>query len=277
VPDEEDAGSILREQGTARRAWAPETTPETTPAPEAPMAAFAVPSKAPAHAPAIAIVIDDMGLDHTRSREVIGLQGPLTLSLMTYASDLPGLVRSAHAAGHEVLAHLPMEPRSAKENPGPGALLTRMDEAAIRQQIAHDLDGWSGYVGINNHMGSRFTADRARMAVVMSELKARGLMWLDSKTTGDSAGPGAAEAAGVPFITRDVFLDNQETVSAVMAQLDRTRAIARTHGLAVAIGHPHDATIAALRQWLPTLAASGVVLVPVTEILHRRETREGVQ
>jgi hypothetical protein len=196
---------------------------------------------------------------------------------MTYASGLPGLVQRAHAAGHEVMAHLPMEPRDPKEHPGPGVLLTKMDEGAIRRQIASDLDGWSGYVGINNHMGSRFTADRTRMAVVMSELKARGLMWLDSKTTGDSTGPGAAEAAGVPFITRDVFLDNEETVQAVIAQLDRTRSIAKTHGLAVAIGHPHDATIAALKQWLPTLAASGVALVPATEILRRREARDGVQ
>ncbi|MGZ6176246.1 MAG: divergent polysaccharide deacetylase family protein [Candidatus Binataceae bacterium] len=270
LPEAGNQGSILQTQGEARRAWAPEPAAETTEAKGAPpWVAFAVPATAAPTSPALAIVIDDMGVDRTHALEVIAIPGPLTLSLMTYAADLPGLAARAHAAGHEILAHLPMEPRDTKEYPGPGALLTKMDEATIRSTLAHDLDSWNGYVGVNNHMGSRFTADRARMAVVMSELKARGLMWLDSITIGASTGPATAEAAGVPFIARDVFLDNEESVSAVIAQLDRAKAVAKSHGTAVAIGHPHETTIAALKQWLPGLSASGVALVPATEILRR--------
>ena len=238
-----------------------------------PLVAFAVPTAAPSGRPVLAIVIDDMGLGRPRALQVIGINGPLTLSLMTYADDLPGLVKQAHGAGHEVMAHLPMEPVNPKENPGRGALFGKMDDATIRQQIAEDLDGWSGYVGINNHMGSKFTADKAHMAVVMAELKTRGLMWLDSRTINDSAGPGAARAAGVPFITRDIFLDNVETVDAVRVQLELAKATAKSSGTAVAIGHPHDATIAALREWLPSLQAAGVTLVPATEILRRRSER----
>jgi polysaccharide deacetylase 2 family uncharacterized protein YibQ len=118
-------------------------------------------------------------------------------------------------------------------------------------------------------MGSRFTLDKARMAVVMEELKARGLFWLDSRTTNDSVGPAAAQAASVPYVARDVFLDNVSTVPAVLEQLDRLIATAKSRGRAIAIGHPHDATIAALKQVLPTLPERGVVLVPVTEILKR--------
>ncbi len=119
-------------------------------------------------------------------------------------------------------------------------------------------------------MGSKFTKDQDRMTVVMEELKARGLLWLDSKTIGDSKGSVAAKAAGVPYIERDVFLDNIETVAAVNEQLDKLISTAKTRGSAIAIGHPHDSTYEALKAWLPTLAARGVTLVPVTEVLRRR-------
>ena len=256
-----------------RRAWAPDPQTPQAASKQPPLVAFAVPAAAPPDHPVLAIVIDDMGLDRPRALQIIGLHGPLTVSLMTYADDLPGLVKQAHDAGHEVLAHLPMEPVNPKENPGRGALLGKMDDDTIRMQIAADLDGWSGYVGINNHMGSKFTADKAHMAVVMAELKARGLMWLDSRTINDSAGPGAARAVGVPFITRDIFLDNVETVDAIRVQLELAKATAKSSGTAVAIGHPHDATIAALKEWLPSLQAAGVALVPATEILRRRSER----
>ncbi len=269
-------GSIL--EAEARRAWAPPPQENTrdTPSeavPARPLLAFAVPAAADPARPALAIVIDDMGLDHARALKAIALHGPLTVSLMTYADNLPDLVKLAHAGGHEVMAHLPMEPVNPKENPGRGALFARMDDGAIRKTIADDLDGWSGYVGINNHMGSKFTADRARMGVVMEELKARGLMWLDSRTINDTAGPGAARALGVPFITRDIFLDNVETPDAIRVQLELAKATAKNRGTAVAIGHPHDATIAALKEWLPTLTEAGVQLVPATEILKRRSEK----
>lgn len=234
------------------------------------LALNAVPAPATQAQAVVAIVIDDMGLDRMRAQRMIGLKGPLTLSLMTYADNLPVLVDLARRGGHEIMAHLPMEPVDPKENPGKGALRTAMDDATIRKTIAADLDGWSGYVGVNNHMGSKFTKDRARMDVVMAELKARGLLWLDSKTISDSAGPGAAKAAGVPFVERDVFLDNEETVAAVTAQLEALASAAKANGSAIGIGHPHDATYAALQAWLPTLEARGIALVPVTEILKRR-------
>ena len=220
--------------------------------------------------PVVAIVIDDLGLDRVRAQKMIALSGPLTLSMMTYANDLKGLVAQAHGAGHEVMAHLPMEPIDPKENPGPGALRANMDEAEIRKTLAADLDGWSGYVGVNNHMGSKFTKDRERMAVVMQELKTRGLLWLDSKTIGDTMGSAAAKAAGVPYVERDVFLDNVEDVAAITEQLEKLIATAKSRGTGIAIGHPHDTTYAALQAWLPTLAARGITLVPVTEILKRR-------
>lgn len=254
----------------ARRAWAPETRAIIREE-DSPLVAHAVPSSISSERPVIAIVIDDMGLDRVRSLKMMELEGPLTVSLMTYANGLPDLTTRARKAGHEVMGHLPMEPMSSGENPGPGALLTSMNNQEIRQHLAAYLDKWQGYVGINNHMGSKFTSDAARMGVVMAELKARGLMWLDSKTTVDSAGPLAAAAANVPYVERDVFLDNVDSVPAVLAQLAILEKTAKSRGYAIGIGHPHDGTIEALKQWLPTLRQSGISLVPITEILKRRQ------
>ncbi len=258
----------------SNRAWAP-VQPDRSIGLDSPVMAYAVPSSAPSDKPVIAIVIDDMGLDRARTLKMMELDGPLTVSLMTYARGLSELTETAHKAGHEVMGHLPMEPMDSNENPGPGALLTTMDDVAIRQHVGDYLDKWQGYVGINNHMGSKFTADAARMSVVMEELKARGLMWLDSKTTVESAGTAAAAAANVPFVERDVFLDNVESVSAVLEQLAQLEQTAKSRGFAIGIGHPHDSTIQALKQWLPTLRRTGISLVPVTEILKRRERQQG--
>ena len=251
-----------------QRAWAPDTAAAY--GQNSPLMAYAVPNSAPLDEPVIAIVIDDVGLNRSRSLQVIDMEGPLTIALMTYASGLPNLVSRARSRGHEVMGHLPMEPMSSQEDPGPGALLTNMNSQEIRQHLSSYLDSWDGYIGINNHMGSRFTSDAARMGVVMDELRRRGLMWLDSKTTVDSAGPAAATAANVPYVERDVFLDNVDSTPAVLEQLTTLENIARSRGYAVGIGHPHDGTIAALKEWIPGLRRSGISLVPITEVLKRR-------
>jgi polysaccharide deacetylase 2 family uncharacterized protein YibQ len=243
--------------------------------PSDPYLAFAAPMSAPTDKPVIAVVIDDMGLDRTRSQRALALPGPLTLSFLTYANNLQSWAVRARDAGHEVLAHLPMEPLDADENPGPRALTVALSDAELTARIAAALDPWAGYVGVNNHMGSRFTADAGRMAVVMAELKARGLLWLDSKTAGNSAGPALAWAYGVPGVERDVFLDNVQGEDEVLQELARAEEIARQRGTAVAIGHPHDVTLAVLGEWLTSLPAKGLALAPVSEVVRRQAAAGG--
>jgi len=227
---------------------------------------YAVPAPAPDGRPRIVIVIDDMGVDRKRSDKVVALDGNLTLAWLPYARDLPQQTQQAHARGHELIVHMPMEP-SGKEDPGPSALLTRFGETELRQRLDANLSAFTGFVGINNHMGSRFTADRDDMAIVLSELSARGLMFLDSRTTPDSKAAPLAAHYNVPILARDVFLDHVMTPDAVAKSLAQVEAIARRKGVAIAIGHPHDVTIAALTQWLPTLEAKGFQLVPLTAVL----------
>lgn len=214
----------------------------------------------------IAIVIDDVGVDRTKSARAAALAGPLTLSFLTYADDLAGQVRGARAAGHEIMLHVPMEPLGANENPGPNALLTGLDADEMKRRLLWGLDRFEGYVALNNHMGSRFTKSESGMAVVMAELAARGLAFLDSRTTGDTVGEGMARRYGVPFAGRDVFLDNDTDVVKVRAQLAVVEDTARRQGYAVAIGHPHRGTIEALKAWLPEVRARGFALVPMSAI-----------
>ena len=220
----------------------------------------------PPELPRLAIVIDDLGLSATRAARAVALPPPLTLALLPYGEDLPALAQRARAAGHELLVHVPMAPRSAAADPGPQALYPEMPPAELRTRLAWALSRFEDYVGINNHMGSRLTESASALRPVLRELRARGLMFLDSRTTAASAAPALAAELGLPFAQRDVFLDNVRERAAIAANLDQAAARARKRGAAVAIGHPYPETLAVLADWLPKAAAKGVALVPVSAV-----------
>jgi hypothetical protein len=223
----------------------------------------------------IAVIIDDMGLDRRRSEQILKLPGPLTVSLMSYAADPVRQANEVHAHGHELMMHVPMEPLADGIDPGPGVLTDALATDALRRQVDEDLDRFPGYVGINNHMGSKFTAFAPGMQVVMEELRRRGLLFIDSLTTEHSVGLALARREGVPTAGRNVFLDNAADPAAIQSQLAKLEELARHHGNAIAIGHPRDATIRALTAWLPTLDGKGLVLVPVTAVVQARMTPTG--
>ncbi len=216
--------------------------------------------------PMIAIVIDDMGLDRARSERTVQLPAPLTLAYLAYANDLAEQTARARRAGHELLVHVPMEPGTDTTDPGPNALLTGLDRAELARRIAWNLGQFDGYVGINNHMGSRATQSADVMAPVMSELRKRGLLFLDSRTAGATVAEEIARNAGIPALRRDVFLDHDPSPIAVRAALLNLEKAAERQGFAIAIGHPKDATIAALSEWLPDARARGFAIVPVSAV-----------
>jgi polysaccharide deacetylase 2 family uncharacterized protein YibQ len=219
--------------------------------------------------PLVAIVIDDVGIDRPRSKRAWELPGPLTLSFLPYAKDLRDQARAARARGHELLLHLPMEP-TGRADPGPNALLVSLNDAELRQRTVAALDSFDGYVGVNNHMGSRFTTFRPGMETVLRQFKGRGLMFLDSRTTAQSVGDQLAQEMGLPSIVRHVFLDDDESLDSVRRKLAEAEAVARRQGFVVAIGHPHESTLQALGEWLPGLQAKGLALAPATAVLRKR-------
>jgi len=222
--------------------------------------------------PLIAIVLDDMGLDLRRSARAMALPAPLTLSFLSYAENLPAQTGAARAAGHELLVHVPMQPHDSAVDTGPHALEVGLAAPEIVRRVAWAIDRVPGAVGINNHMGSRFTEDVAGMRAVLGSLSARGLLFLDSRTSAATVVPQLAHEFELPVLRRDVFLDHDPSTAAIQAALAGTEEAARRHGHAIAIGHPRDETLAALADWLPGLAARGFALVPVSALAARRLT-----
>ena len=222
--------------------------------------------------PIIALVIDDVGLDRKRAERAMRLPAPVTLSFMTYAPEAFSQAQEAIALGHEIMVHFPMEPDNPHIDPGPHALRVGESATEIEQNLAWGLGQFAGYVAVNNHMGSKFTRDAEGMRIVMQELKARGLFFLDSRTTASTVGPGIAREVGLPHLERDVFLDNidtREEVSARLAELERT---ARHYGYAIAIGHPRDITLGVLEKWTAEIQSRGLALVPISGVMRLRLT-----
>jgi polysaccharide deacetylase 2 family uncharacterized protein YibQ len=236
---------------------------------------FALAMPATAGRPMIAIVIDDMGLDKANAARVIALPGPLTIAFMSYAGDLDSQSNLARMAGDEIWMHIPMQPLDGEVDAGPNVLKTDLSSEEIRRRLDWSLARLPGIVGVNNHMGSKFTQYAPGMTVVMQDLRARGLAFLDSRTIAATVASEVAGQMGVPHIDRDVFIDNDESVPSVLRQLEETERIALRRGFALAIGHPHPTTIAALQQWLPTLKAKGFVLVPASALLRMELSSAG--
>jgi polysaccharide deacetylase 2 family uncharacterized protein YibQ len=229
----------------------------------------AVPFRDLVSRPLIAVVIDDVGLDRQRSKRAWELPGPLTMSFLPYAKDLREQAKAARAKGHELMLHLPMEP-NGRNDPGPNALLVSLSDAELRQRTHAALDSFEGFAGVNNHMGSRFTTFKPGMETVLRQLKGRGLMFLDSRTSAQSVGDQVAQEMGVPSIVRHVFLDDDESLDAVRRKLAEAEAIARRQGFVVVIGHPHEMTLQALGEWLPGAPGKGLALAPATAVLRKR-------
>ena len=216
----------------------------------------------------IAVIIDDIGFDLRIVEELAGIPAPIAFAVLPYAPHAAEAARLLHAAGKEILLHLPMEPRSYPgESPGPGALMVDMDEGQIRRQIRESLAAVPYVSGVNNHMGSRFMEDEARLMVVMEELKKRGLYFVDSRTTPDSRGRETANRAGVRFAARGRFIDHLPGYAEALKNL--TVPIRREgNGKPVLmIGHPHPETVRALRDALPRWQAEGVMLVGLPTFL----------
>jgi polysaccharide deacetylase 2 family uncharacterized protein YibQ len=145
----------------------------------------------------IAIIIDDIGFDLRIVEELARIPAPIAFAVLPHTPHAAEAASFLHAAGKEILLHLPMEPRSyPEESPGSGALMVDMDERQIRKQVQENLAAVPYVSGVNNHMGSRFMGDEARLTMVMEELKKRGLYFVDSRTTPDSRGREAGGPAG---------------------------------------------------------------------------------
>jgi polysaccharide deacetylase 2 family uncharacterized protein YibQ len=244
---------------------APLTEPTEAPAAPSPgPGASAAPSPG---TPRLAIIIDDCGQWPDTEHGFIALSAALTLSVLPHVRYGTQIAHDADAAGKGVMLHLPMEPLSGAD-PGPGRITVAMDDNAITAQVRDDLASVPLATGVNNHEGSRATADDRVMRAVASVLAERRLFFIDSRTGSASVAERDASDAGIPTAGRDVFLDNVADVDATETQLRRAADIAKTQGSAIAIGHPRPTTLTAVRALLPELERAGIRFVLVRDLVR---------
>jgi polysaccharide deacetylase 2 family uncharacterized protein YibQ len=224
--------------------------------------------------PVVAIVIDDMGYDRRIADKFLELDAPLTFSMLPYGTFSKQIMAEARSKGLEIMLHLPMEPNEYPQvDPGPGALLTQMTPDQLIAQLNQNLDQFSGLKGVNNHMGSRMSASAERMRQIFTVLKKRGLYYIDSRTTAETAARMSAEKLQVPFAERDIFIDHFDDPAFMRSQLKELIKRAQKQGYAVGIAHPHANTYKVLSEYLPRLKEK-VELVPASMVIHTIELAE---
>ncbi len=241
-------------------------------------AAAADPAVVSSERPVVSIIIDDLGDNLIRGRQVVGLPGPVACAFLPHRPYSRNLAETAHHDNKEVLLHLPMEPMEEDQHMGPGGLTLDMTEPELDRVFTRDLQAVPYAIGVNNHMGSLLTRHPGHMTWLMRAIYRHGqLFFVDSFTTGASVAGRMAAEMGVPNVQRDVFLDHRRERRAIAYELQRLVKMARRNGAALAIGHPYPETLELLEDWLPKLDDFGVQLVSLSEFVQRQQSRSVLQ
>lgn len=216
----------------------------------------------------LAIILDDLGTDRSAADAVFALPYPLTISVLPNHAHSADIAEEAHRRGFEVMLHLPMQ-SVGNETPEAQELHPGMPAESIPPLFEQMMAGVPFAAGVNNHQGSEATADPALMQELMPVLEKWNLFYVDSRTTAATVAYDTAQRFGVRSAFRNVpFLDDVAGVPAVRKQLELALRGARQKGAAIAIGHPHPATLQALREVLPQAKSNGVTLVYVSDLVH---------
>ena len=220
----------------------------------------------PAGTGTIAIVLDDWGYTMRQVKDLQSIAEPLTLSVLPNLPFSRRVAEEAHAHGDEVILHMPMEAVSSSAPREKATLLTTMSREEIVKRLDHSLDEIPHARGISNHQGSKATAERAVMEIVMDEAKRRNLYFLDSFVTPKSVCDQVARTIKIRFVRRDIFLDNDQDPAAIEKNLFRLAAAASRNGQALGIGHDRPNMLKVLKQDLPALKRAGYKIVAASEL-----------
>lgn len=216
----------------------------------------------------VAIIFDDAGGNLGQLDPILALGRPVTVAVLPGLRFSRDVALRAQDAGLEVLLHLPVEPEDRSNRLGPGGVTTAMADDEIARVVAGDLDTVPGAIGINNHEGSRGTADERVMTAVLQVARSRGLFFVDSVTSPRSIGARLASQMQIPTAARAVFLDNQDDPQAIRAQIRRLIALALERKEAVAIGHATRSTPQVLTEMLAEFDRRGIALVPISALVR---------
>lgn len=217
--------------------------------------------------PRIALIIDDIGYSRSRARQFYDLGVPLTFSILPRLAYSYDLALEIHDQGREIMLHQPMEPYDPNFDPGPGALYTGYGVERIVRILKENVSHMPYVIGVNNHMGSRFTSSRPEIDSTLRVIRHQGLFFVDSVTSGESKAYETARMLHMAAAKRNVFLDNRLNESAIMKQLFKLKDWAYQHGYAIGIGHPFPETARAIRYFAKNLDRHEVSFVPVSRLI----------
>ncbi len=223
--------------------------------------------------PTIAIIIDDMGHNLHEGERLANLDQPLTLAFLPYRRHTDPLARLAHSRSKEIMLHIPMA-NTRNFSLGPGGLTPDMDEPATTITLRRALQSIPYVQGVNNHMGSLLTQQLKPMDWVMKELYRYPVYFVDSRTIASSVAGDVATAYQIPTMTRDVFLDHEQTEEFVDRQFKELIRQAKENGSAIGIGHPHTVTVDYLEKHLPLLDEQGIAIATVSGLWAIRNNNQ---
>lgn len=216
----------------------------------------------------IVLILDDVGFDRQPLAGAMTIDPKVNFSVLPNARNATLFANELSARGFEVLCHLPMEPDGfPRISPGPGAVLTKMTDEEIERATRASVAAVPHARGVNNHMGSRATADPRVMSAVLTALP-HGMYFIDSRTTAMSVGESLARQMNIRTASRNVFLDDVQSEDAIRKQLRELERDATARGVAVGIGHMYPVTIKVLAEEAPQLRASGFRFRRASEIVN---------
>ncbi|HFC05441.1 MAG TPA: divergent polysaccharide deacetylase family protein [Rhizobiales bacterium] len=216
--------------------------------------------------PKIVLVIGGMGINAKLTNQAIReLPGQITFAFAPYGRNLQGMINKARQRGHEVILHLPMEPFGYPGiNPGPKTLLASAEPLDNLKNLKWLLSRFSGYSGVTNYMGAKFTKDGGALLPVFSQIKGRGLVYFDDASNGQTLTGSIARAANLPSRTADLTIGGDESFTIIQRKLSNLEALARKNGLAIGTGTGLATTIDAVESWSRDLQDRGIILVPLS-------------
>jgi len=229
------------------------------------LAASPVAEKPQARVAYLSLIIDDLGQNPVRDQRALALPGPVTLAIMPDTPHATEFARQAHKAGKTVMLHMPMDPAT-----GPFAWHPELPLAELESRLNAALLKVPYAAGLNNHMGSRMTAEPVAMGWLVAELQRRHMFFVDSRTSAKTIAAAQAQQIGLASVSRDVFLDDERTAEAITRQLQIAIKLAHKQGSAVMIGHPYPVTLDVLERELPNLKAQGIDWIDLRRMISVR-------
>ena len=223
-------------------------------------------------APKLVIILGGMGLNEKlTTRASKELPSDITLAFAPYGENLQAQVNKARAYGHEVLLQLPLEPVGyPATNPGPKTLLADGAEAENLDSLHWHMSRFTGYTGIVNYMGGRFLASVPAVKPLLSELRKRGLLFIEDGSLPLSATEDVAKNLNYKVRRGQTVIDANADPESILAALNLLEEEARNNGIAIGTGSGLDTTIKTVNDWAKSAIERGVIFVPASAAFKGR-------